>query len=105
VASCDVKLERLAQPEELNLIKQVVQFSEAVEESVKGLEPHRLAFYLLELAGDFHRYYNRSRVITEDSDLTRARLLLLRSVQKVIGRGLNLLGVTAPLKMAARAEE
>jgi arginyl-tRNA synthetase len=101
----DVKLERLAQPEELNLIKHVVQFSEAVEESVKELEPHRLAFYLLELAGDFHRYYNRSRVISEDSDLTRARLLLLRDVQKVIGRGLNLLGVTAPLKMAARSVE
>jgi arginyl-tRNA synthetase len=105
VASRGVKLERLAQPEELNLIKQVVQFSEAVEESVKGLEPHRLAFYLLEMAGDFHRYYNRSRVISENSELTRARLLLLRDVQKVIGRGLNLLGVTAPLKMAARAEE
>jgi arginyl-tRNA synthetase len=101
----DVKLERLAQPEELNLIKQVVQFPEAVEESVKELEPHRLAFYLLEVAGDFHRYYNRSRVISEDSDLTRARLLLLRDVQKVIGRGLNLLGVAAPLKMAARSLE
>jgi arginyl-tRNA synthetase len=105
VAIRDVKLERLAQPEELTLIKRVVQFSEVVEESVKELEPHRLAFYLLELAGDFHRYYNRSRVISEDSDLTRARLVLLRDVQKVIGRGLNLLGVTAPLKMAARAVE
>ncbi|MGH7769412.1 MAG: arginine--tRNA ligase [Candidatus Binatia bacterium] len=99
----DVKLERLAQPEELNLMKRVVQFPEAVEESVKELEPHRLAFYLLELAGEFHRYYNRSRVISDDSDLTQARLLLLRNVQKVIGRGLNLLGVTAPLKMAARS--
>jgi arginyl-tRNA synthetase len=100
----DVKLERLSQPEELELIKRVIQFGDAVEESVKELEPHRLVFYLLELAGEFHRYYNRFRVISDDKDLTRARLLLLRNVQKVVGRGLNLLGVTAPLKMAARAE-
>ncbi|HEY2986576.1 MAG TPA: arginine--tRNA ligase [Candidatus Binatia bacterium] len=100
----DVKLERLSQPEELELIKRVIQFGDAVEESVKELEPHRLVFYLLELAGEFHRYYNRFRVISDDKDLTRARLLLLRNVQKVIGRGLNLLGVTAPLKMAARSE-
>jgi arginyl-tRNA synthetase len=94
----------LSQPEELELIKRVIQFGDAVEESVKELEPHRLVFYLLELAGEFHRYYNRFRVISDDKDLTRARLLLLRNVQKVIGRGLNLLGVTAPLKMAARSE-
>ena len=100
----DVKLERLTEPEELALIKHIVRFPEAVEESVNELEPHRLAFYLLELAGEFHRYYNRFRVVSDDADLTQARLLLLRNVQKVIGRGLTLLGVTAPLKMAARAE-
>ena len=100
----DVKLERLTEPEELALIKHIVRFPEAVEESVNELEPHRLAFYLLELAGEFHRYYNRFRVVSDDTDLTKARLLLLRNVQKVIGRGLTLLGVTAPLKMAARAE-
>ena len=100
-----VKLERLSEPEELALIKHVIQLPEAVEESVNELEPHRLVFYLLELAGEFHRYYNRFRVVSDDADLTRARLILLRSVQKVIGGGLALLGVTAPLKMAARAEE
>jgi len=98
------KLELLTEPEELGIVKRLLQFSETVEESVKELEPHRLAFYLLELAGDFHRYYNRSRVITDDRELTAARLFLLRNVQKIVGRGLNLLGVAAPLKMAARAE-
>ena len=88
----------------MELIKRVVQFSEVVEESVKELEPHRLAFYLLELAGEFHRYYNRFRVISDDRELTRARLLLVRNVQKIIRKGLELLGVEAPLRMAARAE-
>ena len=98
-------MECLAQPEEIELIKRVIQFAEVIEESVKELEPHRLVFYLLELAGEFHRYYNRFRVISDDPALTKARLLLVRNVQKVIRRGLNLLGVTAPLKMAARSEE
>ena len=101
----DIKVECLAQPEEIELIKRVIQFAEVIEESVKELEPHRLVFYLLELAGEFHRYYNRFRVISDDPALTKARLLLVRNVQKVIRRGLNLLGVTAPLKMAARSEE
>lgn len=99
-----VQLERLALAEELELIKKVVQFSEVVEESVKELEPHRLVFYLLELAGEFHRYYNRFRVISDDAGLTRARLLLVRDVQKVIRSGLQLLGIEAPSRMAVRSE-
>jgi len=101
----DVEMERLALAEEIDLIKRVVQYTEVVEEAVKELEPHRVVFYLLELAGEFHRYYNRFRVISDDLALTRARLLLVRSVQKVIRKGLLLLGIEAPLKMAARNEE
>ena len=100
----DVELELLTQPEEIELIRQAIQFAEVVEESVKEIEPHRLVFYLLELAGEFHRYYNRFRVISDDPALTAARLLLARNVQKVIRAGLDLLGVSAPLKMAARSE-
>jgi len=102
--SAAAHLDRLTEPEELDLVKRLLQFSETVEEAVKELEPHRVAFYLLELAGEFHRYYNRFRVITDDAELTAARLVLLRNVQKIVGQGLNLLGVDAPLKMAARAE-
>lgn len=96
--------ERLELPEEIELIRTVIQFDEIVEESVKELEPHRIVFYLLQLAGEFHRYYNRYRVLSDDTDLTRARLLLVRTVQQTIRRGLEMLGVDAPLKMAARAE-
>jgi arginyl-tRNA synthetase len=63
-----------------------------------------LVFYLLDLAGEFHRYYNRQRVLSEDLDLSRARLLLIQNVQKTVRRGLEILGVDAPLKMAARSD-
>jgi len=90
--------------EELELIRQMIQFNDVLEESVRELEPHRMVFYLLDLAGKFHRYYNRQRVITEDGELSRARLLLIENVQRTLRRGLEILGIDAPLKMAARAE-
>jgi arginyl-tRNA synthetase len=101
----DISLDRLALPEEMELIRKMIQFSDVLEESVRELEPHHLVFYLLDLAGEFHRYYNRQRVISDDLDLTRARLLLARTVQKTIRRGLEILGVEAPLKMAARPDD
>ena len=99
-----VRVERLELAEELEVIRKMIQFNDVLEESVRELEPHRIVFYLLDLAGEFHRYYNRCRVISEDEDLTRARLLLVENTQKTIRRGLEILGVDAPLKMAARSE-
>ena len=99
-----VPVERLELPEELELIRQMILFNEVLEESVRELEPHRMVFYLLELAGEFHRYYNRNRVVSDDVDLSRARLLLLANIQKTLRRGLEILGVAAPMKMAARVE-
>ncbi|MGN6731484.1 MAG: arginine--tRNA ligase [Candidatus Binatia bacterium] len=99
-----VPVERLALTEELGLIRRMIEFNDVLEESVRELEPHRMIFYLLDLAGDFHHYYNRARVITEDADLSRARLLLVENLQKTVRRGLEILGIDAPTKMAARAE-
>ncbi len=99
-----VAIERLVLAEELALIRQMIQFNDVLEDSVRELEPHRMVFYLMEMAGEFHRYYNRHRVITEDVELTRARLLLIENVQRTLRRGLEILGIDAPLKMAARAE-
>jgi arginyl-tRNA synthetase len=99
-----VAVERLELAEELELIRKVIQFNDVLEDSVGELEPHRVVFYLLDLAGEFHRYYNRHRVISEDIDLSRARLLLVENVQKTIRRGLEIMGVDAPLKMTARSE-
>jgi arginyl-tRNA synthetase len=99
-----VPVERLELAEELELIRQIIQFNDVLEESVRELEPHRMVFYLLEFAGEFHRYYNRNRVVSDDVDLSRARLLLLANIQRTIRRGLEILGVDAPMKMAARVE-
>ncbi len=99
-----IPVERLELSEELDLIRTLIQLDDIIEESVRELEPHRLIFYLLELAGEFHRYYNRHRVISDDEGLSRARLLLAQNVQRAIRRGLDILGVDAPLKMAARSD-
>jgi len=58
----------------------------------------------LDLAGEFHRYYNRTRILSEDRELTRARMLLAHMVQLTIRRGLTLLGIDAPVKMNARSD-
>jgi arginyl-tRNA synthetase len=88
--------------EELALAKKAVRISEIVAEAATALEPHRIPFYLLELGGDFHRYYNKpaNRIIdTEHRDVSSARLLLARVLKDAIAGGLQLLGVSAPERM------
>lgn len=92
-------MESLGTPEEMVLVKLLESFPEIVEGSALNFEPHRITYYLQELAGAFHSFYNKNRVITDDADLTGARLLLLGSTATVIRNGLGLLGVSAPEKM------
>ena len=100
-----VQFERLELGEEIELIRRIIQFNDVLEDSMRELEPHRIVFYLLELAGQFHRYYNRFRILSDDKELSEARLLLTENVQTTIRRGLEILGVAAPMKMASRLEE
>jgi arginyl-tRNA synthetase len=97
--SDEVNLGLLTLPEEIHLIKSVIRFPEIVEGAAKALEPHRVTFYLNELAGIFHSYYNKNRVITDDPVLSRARLFLVKSVGQVLRNALGILGVSAPEKM------
>ncbi len=90
---------RLLEPEEIGLIKHLSRYPETVAESAERLEPHRIAFYLMDLAAAFHAYYNRHRVITDDPQLTAGRLYLVAAVRIVIRNGLHLLGVSAPETM------
>ena len=90
---------RLGEPEEIQLMKALARYPEAVSSSAAYLEPHRITFYLMNLASCFHAYYNKHRVLTDDPILSRARLYLVLAVQKVIRNGLALLGVSAPEKM------
>ncbi|HEX6436552.1 MAG TPA: arginine--tRNA ligase [Candidatus Binatia bacterium] len=99
-----IALERLELAEEIELIRRMAQFNDVLEECVRELEPHRMVFFLLDLAGEFHRYYNRTRILSEDRELTAARMLLAQMVQLTVRRGLTLLGIDAPMKMIARAD-
>jgi len=86
-------------PEEQALIKRIIQFSEVVTAAARAREPHRIAYYLTELAGEFHPYYKAHRIITEDRPATLARLGLAAAVGQVVRNGLGLLGVFAPESM------
>jgi len=86
-------------PEEIALIKTLIRFPEVVEGSARTLEPHRITFYLNDLAGLFHSYYNKYKVISDDEDVSRARLFLVKCIQTVLNNALTLLGVSAPEKM------
>lgn len=94
-----VNLNRLETAEELGIIKLLAAFPEVVEMSSASLEPHRLTYYLQELAGFFHSFYNKNRVITDDPELTSARLFLLRCLATTLKNALTILGISAPEKM------
>jgi arginyl-tRNA synthetase len=86
-------------PEEIDLIKAVTRFPEVTEGAVKTLEPHRLTFYLNDLAALLHSYYNKNKVLSEDQAMSEARLYLVASVQIVLQNVLKLLGVSTPERM------
>jgi arginyl-tRNA synthetase len=92
-------LHRLALPEERALCRQLTEYPEILFQAASNLEPHRLTAYLGELAGLFHQYYNHHRFISEDQELTLARLLLAKATGLVIKNALLILGVEAPDKM------
>jgi arginyl-tRNA synthetase len=94
-----VDLTALTEPEEQALIKRLLHYPEVVRGAARALEPHRIAFWLQELAGAFHPYYKTHRVIQDDQRLLRARLALCTAVGRVIANGLDLLGVAAPETM------
>ncbi|HJQ85096.1 MAG TPA: arginine--tRNA ligase [Candidatus Binatia bacterium] len=91
-------LSPLGEPE-VELLRVLATWPDVVEAAARDLEPHRVVFYALELAGAFHRYYNRHRILTEDGGLTQARLALVRAVQQVLRAALGLAGVAAPERM------
>ncbi|RQW83602.1 MAG: arginine--tRNA ligase [Geobacter sp.] len=94
-----IPLQKLDSSEEMSLIKLLGQFPEVVEGSALNFEPHRITYYLQELAGLFHSFYNKHRVIGEDPELSAARLLLLKCTAQTLKNGLSLLGVSAPERM------
>jgi arginyl-tRNA synthetase len=94
-----IKPEMLNEPEEMNMIKMMARFPEIIEGAARTLEPHRITFYLNELAGIFHSYYNKNKVISDNGALTAARLFLVKMIRLILQNALNILGVKAPEKM------
>lgn len=92
-------LERLVEPQEIEVLKQLARFPEIVARAGTSAEPQQIANYLRELAGEFHAYYNAHKVLIEDAELRSARLALTTAVGQVISNGLTLLGVSAPESM------
>ena len=74
-------------------------YPEALTLAARDLAPHAIAFWLRELAGEFHSYYNAERILVEDEVTRRARLALCAAVRQVLANGLALLGVSAPEEM------
>ncbi|MBI4698066.1 MAG: arginine--tRNA ligase [Nitrospirae bacterium] len=92
-------LTALKEVEEIAIIKKLLQYPMMFEGAVFAFEPHRITYYLQDLARLFHSYYNKHRVLTDDSVITGARLSLCRAVQLALEEGLKILGVSAPEKM------
>ena len=93
------QLDLLEEEHEKALLKRLDQYPEVVTNAARQSEPHGVANYLRELAGDFHTYYNAHKVLVDDTALRDARLALSDAVRQVIANGLDLLGVSAPESM------
>lgn len=95
----DKHLAVLKEVEEIQILKTLSAYPEAVRSAAELLEPHRITYYLMNLAANFHSYYSKHRVLSDDPGITEGRLCLVLGIKKIIGNGLKLLGVTAPEKM------
>lgn len=89
----------LSSPAELALLQKLIDFPDTVEMAAKEFSPHLIAFYLRELASEFHSYYNSTRFLVPEIPLLHARLALIASIRQILNNGLRLLGVDAPDKM------
>jgi arginyl-tRNA synthetase len=95
----NVQLQLLDSADDMSLVKKLCVYPEILEGAALNFEPHRITYYLQELAGEFHSFYNKSRVITEEPALTQARLFLLHCVAVTLKNALTVLGISAPERM------
>jgi len=95
----DIDLSPLEGTRELALLAKLGEYPEMLEGASKELAPHQIAYYLRELAGEFHSYYNAERILVPETPVRLARLALAAAVRQVMRNGLALIGVSAPEKM------
>ena len=99
VDSMRADLSLLIEDSEKALLKELNRYKSVIESSALNYEPHQLAYYLKELATNFHSYYNACQFLVDDDSLTQARLALISATKQVFVNGLSLLGVSAPESM------
>jgi arginyl-tRNA synthetase len=92
----------LLDAEEIDLAKRAIALPDVMTAAAQALEPHRISFYLLEMAGEFHRYYNQASnriILVDNRELSLARIFLAQILKGALAGGLELLGVSAPDRM------
>ena len=85
--------------DELYLLKHMVRFPEYINIAYENLEPQNIANYLQELSARFHKFYSHCRVITEDIELSKSRLALVKATKIILANGFKILGISAPERM------
>lgn len=95
----NVDLSPLTAPREASLLQKLAEYPEMLEKALEELGPHQVAFYLRDLAGELHSYYNAERVLVDDEPTKLARLALILATRQVLRNGLSLIGVSAPNQM------
>jgi len=100
-----VDLTPLSAPRETALMAKLAEYPDMLEHALEELGPHQVAFYLRDLAGELHSYYNAERVLVDDLSLKMARLALLCATRQVLRNGLALIGVSAPARMESRKND
>ncbi|HCY61418.1 MAG TPA: arginine--tRNA ligase [Oxalobacteraceae bacterium] len=98
-ALAGVDLSPLTSPREAALLARLAEYPDMLQKALDELGPHQVAFYLRDLAGELHSYYNAERVLVDNEDVRLARLALLQSTRQVLRNGLALIGVSAPSRM------
>lgn len=94
-----VDLSPLTSPREAALLAKLAEYPDMLQHALEELGPHQVAFYLRDLAGELHSYYNAERVLVDDDALKLARLALMVATRQVLRNGLALIGVSAPARM------
>ena len=95
----ETSLAPLTEEREIALMKRLAEYPEIIDIAAREVAPHQIAYYLRELAGEFHTYYNSTRLLVPEEPLKLARLALAIATRQVLRNGLALLGVSAPEKM------
>ena len=95
----DVDLSALAGTQAQSLLMQIAKYPDMLRDAAEGMAPHDVAFYLRDLAANYHSYYDAERILVDDEGVKAARLALIAATAQVLRNGLKILGVDAPDRM------